>query len=298
VANEDLTIKLGLTGQEQTVRGIEKTAAAVKLVQDAQGRWRTENGKFASSAEKAAAGVDQVDRKSRSLGATVKDTGAKLNVFGGALGYVQRRTELAGAGFAALTLAGAKWGLQTNAQVEQARLRFTLFTNDVDGLTNSVRRSTRTARSRSLISRTRPRSSAAPGSRTSPVSCRPPRTRRPAAGRAPPAYRRSRSRSARSSRRAASARKRSTSSPKAARSPPNGPRRRPGLTQKQMQNLGNNGIEASKAIDVLTKAWTSGPMGDIAKRQTQDARRPVEPAHRQRADRGRRRDAEPREGAP
>jgi tape measure domain-containing protein len=42
------------------------------------------------------------------------------------------------AGIGALAGAGVKWGLSFNAQVESARLRFKLFTDDVDGLTKSV----------------------------------------------------------------------------------------------------------------------------------------------------------------
>jgi tape measure domain-containing protein len=41
-------------------------------------------------------------------------------------------------GLGRLTVAGTKWGLSFNSQVEQARLRFQLFTTDVDGLTKSV----------------------------------------------------------------------------------------------------------------------------------------------------------------
>jgi hypothetical protein len=55
----------------------------------------------------------------------------------GAIGIV------AGAqGLGRLAVAGVKWGLSFNAQVESARLRFKLFTDDVDGLTKAVQGST------------------------------------------------------------------------------------------------------------------------------------------------------------
>jgi tape measure domain-containing protein len=41
------------------------------------------------------------------------------------------------------------------------------------------------------------------------------------------------------------------------------------LTAKELQNVGGQGIEAKKALDVLTRAWTSGKMAGAAKRQLQ-----------------------------
>ena len=65
------------------------------------------------------------------------DTSGRLA--GRGLAALAATAKYGAAGIAGLGLAGAKWGLQFNAQVESARLRFKLFTDDVDGLERAVK---------------------------------------------------------------------------------------------------------------------------------------------------------------
>jgi tape measure domain-containing protein len=114
--SEDLTIRLGLKGQQQVSRGLRQVKGDEQAVgaaaETAGAKAQMMGAKFTKASDKATV----------SLGKLV-----------GAIGIVQGAQ-----GLGRLAAAGVKWGLSFNAQVESARLRFGLFTDDVQGLTKAV----------------------------------------------------------------------------------------------------------------------------------------------------------------
>lgn len=116
MADEDVEIRLGLTGEQDTSRGLRRVAGDERQI--------------GTEAERAGA-------RARAMGATVKAAGKNAH---DGLVLLSRGAKIGGAGLAALGLAGTKWGLSFNAQVESARERFRVFTDDVDGLTDAVKR--------------------------------------------------------------------------------------------------------------------------------------------------------------
>jgi hypothetical protein len=119
MATEDLFIRLGLKGQAQVARGLRDVKTDTKEVGDA--------------AEGAGAKAQMMGAKFTRAGRATRRVSMRRLV--GAIGIV------AGAqGLGRLAYAGTKWGLSFNAQVESARLRFGLFTDDVEGLTKAVQK--------------------------------------------------------------------------------------------------------------------------------------------------------------
>jgi hypothetical protein len=116
--SEDLFIRLGLKGQAAVARGLRDVGGLAKDVGD------NAEGAGAKAQMMGAKFTDASGRATLSMGRLV-----------GAIGIV------AGArGLGRLAYAGTKWGLSFNAQVESARLRFGLFTDDVEGLTRAVQK--------------------------------------------------------------------------------------------------------------------------------------------------------------
>lgn len=62
-------------GMEDIGRSSEGAARSMGLSQDAAGRWRNELGQFATDAEKAAAGIENVDRKTDAAGRSSRSAG-------------------------------------------------------------------------------------------------------------------------------------------------------------------------------------------------------------------------------
>lgn len=116
--SDDILIRLGLKGQQQVSRGLREVK---------------------KDAQDVGTSTEQAGMKAEAMGARFARAGdhatVSLRGLAGAIGVT------AGAGgLGRLTVAGVKWGLSFNAQVESARLRFGLFTNDVDGLTKAVQK--------------------------------------------------------------------------------------------------------------------------------------------------------------
>lgn len=267
--DEDLTFRLGLQGQAQTEQGLKKTASAVKLVQDAQGRWRAENGRFASSAEKAAAGVELLGVRTRETGARVRQSGASLRGFGADLGFVTSQAKYGAVGLAALAGAGVKWGLATNAQVEQARLRFSLFTDDVEGLTSSVRTLDKNSAFAFADLADAAATLGGAGVKDVPAVLQAVANAAAAGGKGAGGLQAiTLALSQIQAKGRLSQEEVNQLTEGGAITAQRDLAKGLGLTAKELQNLGGEGIEASKAIDVLQKAWTSGRMADIAKQQT------------------------------
>jgi tape measure domain-containing protein len=120
VSQDDVTLRIGLRGQQETSKGFRTVAA--------------DERKVGEEAERAGA-------KAKRMGAAFATAGkTATGNLGAGLALVGRQARYGAVGFGLLTTAGAKWGLSFNAQVESARMRFRVFTDDVDGLTKAVQR--------------------------------------------------------------------------------------------------------------------------------------------------------------
>lgn len=239
---DDVAIRLGLKGQQQTSRGLKQIASDERSV--------------GTSAEQA--------------GAKVRRLGADLSgVAGKGIGMIGRQARYGAVALGALALAGTKWGLAQNAQIEQARLRFTLFTQDVDGLTNRIK--VLDKNSAFAFGDLADAAAQLGGSGIKDV----PGVLQAAANAAAGGGKGTAGLQAIvlalsqiQSKGRLSQEEVNQLTEGGAITAQQDLAKGLHLTQKQLQNLGGEGIEAAKAIDVLTKAWTSGPMGDIAQRQT------------------------------
>jgi tape measure domain-containing protein len=98
--------------------------------------------KFAADSARSALALhgigDAADDASRSARAMGGAFSSAANVGGRAFGALASQAKFLGIGLGAVGAAGVAMGLKFNAQVESARLRFGLFTNDVEGLTKAV----------------------------------------------------------------------------------------------------------------------------------------------------------------
>jgi tape measure domain-containing protein len=247
---DDVAIRLGLTGQPQTKRGLDQIAASERKIGDDAGT--------------AGARVRSMSAALNTVGKTsAKNIGAGLTDIGRAARY-------GAAGLAGLTLAGVKWGLQTNSQVEQARLRFTLFTNDVDGLTASVRELDKNSAFSFADLADAAAMLGGSGIQNVPQVLQAVANAAAGGGKGTEGLQAiTLALSQIQSKGRLSQEEVNQLTEGGAITAQRDLAAGLGLTAKQLQNLGGQGIEASKAIDVLTNAWTSGQMADIAKRQTQ-----------------------------
>lgn len=244
MTNDDVTIRLGLKGQQETSRGLKQVAADERRI-------GTEADHAAARA-KAMGATFKVASRSASAGLAAVGTGAKWGA----------------AGLAGLTVAGAKWGLGFNSQVEQARLRFRLFTTDVNGLTDSVK-----AIDKASMFNFADLADAAAllgGSGIKDV----PKTLQAAANAAAGGGKGTEglksivlALSQIQSKGRLSQEEINQLTEGGAITAQRDLAQGLGLTAKQLQNVGGQGIEANKALDVLTKSWTSGEMAGAAQRQ-------------------------------
>jgi hypothetical protein len=78
-----------LASIEQGLAGIDSAAAKAtttgNLWQDAAGRWRNEAGQFASNAEKAAAGIDELGKKTEASAGSFDKAKDALKLLAGSL---------------------------------------------------------------------------------------------------------------------------------------------------------------------------------------------------------------------
>jgi tape measure domain-containing protein len=102
----------------------------------------TDAARAEADAKRVAAGVKGIGSAAELAGRqATRGMGAYTRAVEGSargIGGLVRQSRYGIAGLGALGLAGVKWGLSYNAQVESARQRFKLFTDDVDGLTKSL----------------------------------------------------------------------------------------------------------------------------------------------------------------
>lgn len=245
--NDDVVIRVGLQGQQETSRGLKTVAGDERAV---------------------GAAAEQAGAKARAMGAGLATAGK--NAGAGArdmlrLGYGAR---YAGAGLVGLGIAGAKWGIGFNNQVEQARMRFRLFTSDVDGLTKAV----------SVIDKSSQfnfadlANSAAMLGNSNIKDI--PRVLQGAANAAAASGRGTQALdsivialSQIQQKGRLSQEELNQLAEAGAPQVMNTISKAYGLTAKQLGNVGAQGLDATKAIEALTTEWTSGRMADAAKRQ-------------------------------
>lgn len=279
MADEEVLFKLGLKGQRETVQGFQEVAKAegelVKqgnLWQDAQGRWRAESGRFASTNEKVAAGIKDVGGQAKKTGLSVQDMGAKfakakISVGGLLSGFLLYQ---GAQGLIGMTAAGVKWGLSFNAQVESARQRFKLFTDDVSGLTAAVQGIDRTSQFNfgDLSDVAAQLGNAGVAADKIPQVLQGIANAAAASGKGTQGLQSiglAISQIASKGRLAGDEIEQlnEAGAPGATKTIAQAFN----LTAKQLNNLAGNGIDATKAIQVLTNEWTSGRMANAAKAQ-------------------------------
>lgn len=245
MAEQDLVaIRLRLSGQEQVQRGARSTATAISGIGNAA-RGTSTAARGMGSAVESAAG-----RARRGLSGIVSSTG------------------LLQAGIVGSGLAFTKWGLGFNAQLESARERFRLFTNDVDGLMKAVSAIDRASQfnfadladSAALLGNS--------GVRDIPKVLQGAANAAAASGKGGQALQsivialsqiQSKGRLSQEEINQLN----EAGAPGAQRTIA----RAFNLTAKQLQNLGGQGLDARKAVQALTNDWTSGRMANAAQRQ-------------------------------
>lgn len=185
------------------------------------------------------------------------------------LGAAASQAKYLSIGLGAVGVAGIKMGLSFNAQIENARLRFSLFTDDVDGLTKSVQKIDMT--SAFNFGDLSDAAAMLGGSGVADV----PKTLQAIANAAAAGGKGTEGLKSISialsqiqTKGRLSQEELNQLSEGGALTATRDLTKGLGLTAKQLQNLGNQGIDAKKAIDVLTQAWTSGQMADMAEKQT------------------------------
>jgi len=113
----------------------EEVAIAIRL-RNAQ--------KFVSDANKAARSITNIKDQTGAAGRAARAMGgayaSATNTMSRGFGAAASQAKYLAVGLGAVGVAGAKMGLSFNAQIESARLRFGLFTDDVDGLTKAVQK--------------------------------------------------------------------------------------------------------------------------------------------------------------
>lgn len=248
MASDDLLIRLGLTGQAETSRGLRRVAGDARNV--------------GSQAQLAGAHAQTMGAAFTTAG---KQAGASMRQLVGAIGIV------AGVrGIGRLAAAGVKWGLSFNAQVESARERFRLFTNDVNGLMGAVQG----IDARSQFNFGDLADAAAllgnQGVRNIPGVLQGIANAAAASGRGTQALQGIAIAIGQIQAKGRLSQEELNQILEAG-----GPgaqqavQKAFGLTAKQLQNLGAQGLDARKAIQAITAEWTSGRMASAAERQLQ-----------------------------
>ena len=235
---------------------------------------RVRNGaQAARELRNAEQGIQGIDREARSATVSASRMGSAVSVAAGAAGrgfdFMARQAKYASIGIAGVAAAGVKWGLGFNAQVESARLRFGLFTSDVDGLMRSVQK----LDSESGFGLAELADAAAMLGNAEVKDV--PRTLRAAANAAAASGKGVNSLnsivialSQIQSKGRLSQEEINQLNEAGAPGAQRTIQRAFNLTSKQIANLGANGIDATEALRVLTQEWTSGKMADAAERQT------------------------------
>jgi tape measure domain-containing protein len=220
-----------------------------------------------------AGGVRQIGTDARLTSGAVRKMGGAIDSSsrGAARGIdaLAQRAHYGAIGLGALGVAGVKMGLTFNAQVESARLRFKLFTTDVDGLTKAVQH----IDLRSAFNFGDLADAAAmlgnSGVRDIPNVLQAAANAAAASGKGLPALQgivialsqiQAKGRLSQEEINQLN----EAGAPGAQKII----QRAFGLTSKEVGNLGGQGLSATKAVQALTKAWTSGPMARAAADQT------------------------------
>jgi tape measure domain-containing protein len=216
-------------------------------------------------AQQVAGGIRQIGTASAAAGASARVAGREINGAFAAAAAGARRGVLA---VGSLAAAGALMGLKFNAQVESARERFRLFTDDVDGLTKAVQG----IDSNSQFNFGGLSDAAAMVGNSGVKDI--PRVLQGAANAAAASGKGEQALQgivvALSQIQAKGKLSQEEINQLNDAGAPGAQKiiqRAFGLTAKQVGNLGAQGLDANKAIDALTKAWTSGKMASAAERQ-------------------------------
>jgi tape measure domain-containing protein len=187
----------------------------------------------------------------------------------GALGAAASQAHILALGVGAAAAAGVKMGLSFNAQIESARLRFGLFTDDVDGLTKAVQRIDMTSAfnladlsdAAALLGNS--------GVEDIPNVLQAAANAAAASGRGAPALN---SIAIALSQIASKGRLSQEEINQLNEAGAPGAQRIIAehfhLTANELQNLGGQGLDAREAIEALTAEWTSGRMAQAAEAQT------------------------------
>lgn len=244
MAADDLLIRLGLLGQQETARGLKQIASDTRQV--------------GQSADYAAA-------RAKAMGAAWKESSRNI---GAGIGHLQQTLKYTTLGFGALAGAGAVWGLKLNAQVESARERFRLFTDDVNGLTASVRAID--LKSQFNFGDLADAAAMLGNSnvRNIPTVLQGAANAAAASGRGTQALQSIVLALSQIQQKGRLSQEELNQLAEAgAPQVMNTIQKAYGLTAKQLGNIGANGLDAQKAIQALTKEWTSGRMAGAAERQ-------------------------------
>lgn len=229
--------------------------------------------KFARDAAASAKSIRNIKDETGAAGRAAKAMGGAFssasNVANRALGAVASSAKYLAFSVGLIGAAGVKMGLSFNAQIESARLRFGLFTNDVDGLVAAVSKIDMT----SAFSLGDLSDAAAlfgnAGIKDIPNTLQAAANAAAASGKGAPALNS-----------IATALSQIASKGKLSQEEINqlNEAGAPGaqaiiakhfqLTAKQLSNLGGEGLDATEAIKALTDEWTSGKMAKAAEAQT------------------------------
>jgi tape measure domain-containing protein len=230
-------------------------------------------------AAQAAKGARSVSTEIKGIGTAAHGAAAQARAMGPAisgaagqaersLGALSRAGRLGAVGLLGLGVAGTKMGLGLNAQVESARLRFGLFTKDVEGLTSAVRGID--ARSPFMFADLAEAAAMLgnAGIKDVPQVLQGAANAAAASGRGAGALQ-----SIVIALSQIEAKGRLSQEELNQILEAGGPRAQQAvqrefqLTGKQLQNLGAQGLDAHRAIAAITKEWTSGRMANAAQRQ-------------------------------
>jgi tape measure domain-containing protein len=200
------------------------------------------------------------------MGAAVDSAG---RLAGRGLSALSSSARYGAAGIAGLAVASTKWGLSFNAQVESARLRFKLFTDDVAGLTGAVQNIDMNSAfnfgdlsdAAALLGNS--------GVKNIPGVLQATANAAAASGKGLPALQ---GISVALSQIAAKGKLSQEEINQLNEAGAPGAQKiiqkAFNLTKEELGNLGAEGLSSKKAIDALTEAWTSGRMAKAAKDQT------------------------------
>lgn len=241
---DDVDIRIRLRDAAQAARGVHNV--------------RGEINELGPAARRAATGA-------RELGNAVSHA-ASVGARG--MSLLAYNTRYLGVGLAGAALAGAKWGLSFDAQVENARNRFRLFTNDVDALTKGVSAIDVTSQfnfadladAAALLGNS--------GIQNIPNVLQGAANAAAASGRGTEGLQSIvLALSQIQNKGRLSQEELNQLAEAGAPGVQKTIQREFGLTAKQAGNIGNQALDSRKAIDALTRDWTSGKMAGAAKRQ-------------------------------